>query len=667
MPINRYNTISEKNFNLYVPPVQAIGAALETAQKTYDTNFMFANELKNKYINALPQDRAAANELQTGWENQVDELVKKYNGDYSTASKDLYLLQKNIEKQYRQGGKAYAIESTYQTIQDSKKRNQERLAKGDVTQELYQSAYDYFDKNYKGVQKQADGTYSTASMPELAKSVDTLKAAREVVKDIKPRTVKENRRVDLGNGQYRMDTVEVSQVDPTEVRNAVAGTIASNDEYINYAKQLAQFTGRDPMDILNNELTTVYNAVGPAASGVFNDSRTMGETQMDPFAKMKLQHSYSMAEEYQKQKNRLALADAKGELKPSEPTSNLRLLATVNNEMSKYKPLNGTIRGVADAFDTSPTGVGINAALQATFPGLYNMGVLKAQHIASPGQGAPPTGTVADVIKAPNRFPNINANLLRQIKEQNPKYSDTQVMDQYDRSIHRQNQSEELFIEAYSNPKTGQDAAELMLPYLEAGNAKATFVGTNGQTRKLTPTEQQNYAAQIRAAKVGSLGQLRGFSGGLDVGEVLPVQGGYITMASNAIGISAYNENLRPKMFGFEGDARMAGDIFPLAGGQYAQGIKLPREGQDATGLKYSTTTTAYTAVNPDGSVKLTKEGTPDYFTVTETFPDGHTETRFANSLDMELKVLSGNVRNADIPVKTISASKEYNAKYEIH
>ena len=78
--VNRYSTISEKDFNLYVPPIEAIGAALETAQKTYDTNFMFANELKNKYINARPQDRASANELQTGWENQVDSLVKKYNG-----------------------------------------------------------------------------------------------------------------------------------------------------------------------------------------------------------------------------------------------------------------------------------------------------------------------------------------------------------------------------------------------------------------------------------------------------------------------------------------------------------------------------------------------------------------------------------------------------------
>jgi len=166
--INRYSTISEKDFNLYVPPIEAIGAALETAQKTYDTNFMFANELKNKYINALPQDRARANELQTGWEQQVDSLVKKYNGDYSTASKDLYLLQKDIEKQYRQGGEANAIETNYNLLQDSKKRNQERLAKKDIKQMQYSALYDYFDKNYKGVTKGEDGTYQLANIPCLS-------------------------------------------------------------------------------------------------------------------------------------------------------------------------------------------------------------------------------------------------------------------------------------------------------------------------------------------------------------------------------------------------------------------------------------------------------------------------------------------------------------------
>lgn len=666
--INRYSTISEKNFNLYEPPIQAIGAALETAQKTYDTNFLFANELKNKYINARSQDRARANELQSGWEQQVDGLVKSFNGDYSKASKDLYLLQKDIEKQYKQGGEAFAIEYNYANLQDSMKRNKEALAKGDIVQTQYDALYNYVDKNFQGTKKKQDGTYDIQNIPELARFVDSYKLADESTKGLKPRNVKETKVSRGPNGYLRYDTVETSKIDPQEVQNAITGAIMSNEGYLNYAKQMAQFTGQNPQDIVNSEINNVYKALGPTRSGTFNDSNEV-KLQTDEFAMAKLKHQYALAEEYNKQRNRKELATLKGDIPQVGGPSNIRLIGNIENSQSRFKPLNGEISSPTKTFGQT----GIGAALAATGP-IGSLGF----NVPIPFSSS--SAKIDDVLKNPSAYYNINVPLLADIKKAFPKYTDRQVMDQYDRSLERQNQGEGMYVDAYRNPDTGQTSAELVTPTLLAGNAKAYFVGSDGKHKQLTPEEQQAYGQQIKKAKVGSLGQNRSFSSGLPVGEVLPVEGGYVVVGSNAESISQFNEYARPKMFDFIGDGRQAGEIFPVkVNGQLtgAQGVMIPDNSKrDEQGLPITLRQPAYIVTDDKGAVVMKRDAkgnivrdaqgqpVPDYFTVTDYDPKGNPITRMATPLDMELMML-GQDRYLDTPMNQRSKNKDTNTLLE--
>lgn len=660
MAINRYSTISEKDFDLYVPPVQAIGAALETAQKTYDTNFMFANELKNKYINARSQDRARANELQTGWEQQVDDLVKKYNGDYSTATKDLYLLQKDIEKQYRQGGEAAAIEMNYNLLEDSKKRNQERLAKGEITQSQYENLYNYVDKNFTGTKKQDDGTYGLQSIPELAKYVDAYKLADDATKNLKPRTRKETTVSKDANGFLRYDTREVSGIDPTEVQDAIEGAIVSNEQYYNYAVQLAQLAGHDdPYSIIAGEIEQTTRALGPTRSGVFSQTSDI-KLDADPFKLAKQKHMFALAEEYNKQKGRYALAAAKGELQTPEGQSNLRIIGTVENNQSKYKPLNGKLQSYAQGFNQSPMGIMIDAATRTLMPGL-NPVPFGSQPV--PMTSTVKQGTIDQVIKSPKDFPNINVNLLATIKAANPKYTERQVMDEYDRSLPRQNNSEAVFVDGYRNSDTAVESAKLVLPQLQAGNAKAMFIGNDGKKRSLNAEQQQEYAAMIQGGKIGAIGQSRGFSADIPVGETFPVPNGHIIVSSNSVALNQYNEYMRPKLFDFIGDGRMAGEPVEMADGSYIMGIKMPQQKQNEQGLNITTSDVVYVASDKNGTV-LMKNGQPDYYTEDEVYPNGMVKKRYATPMDVEYRIL-GSTRYQDMPRKTKSATKDYNNQYE--
>ena len=119
MGINRYYKRTPYEGELYQPNVELISSVLQQAQTKYDTNFAMSEKLKNRYVNALAPDRAAADEIQQGTEKRIDDIVTKYSGDYSAASKDLYKLVSDIEKEYNPGGKAHAIETNYKNYNDA--------------------------------------------------------------------------------------------------------------------------------------------------------------------------------------------------------------------------------------------------------------------------------------------------------------------------------------------------------------------------------------------------------------------------------------------------------------------------------------------------------------------------------------------------------------------
>lgn len=66
MAINRFNKITPLQFNLGEMPLQPLMGILGQKQKMFDENQAIADDLSNKYIEALPQDRARADQLVQG-------------------------------------------------------------------------------------------------------------------------------------------------------------------------------------------------------------------------------------------------------------------------------------------------------------------------------------------------------------------------------------------------------------------------------------------------------------------------------------------------------------------------------------------------------------------------------------------------------------------------
>lgn len=109
--VNRYFNRRPYEGSFYTPPVDLIAQQLDYTQRKYDENYLLANEIKSHFIDSLPQDRRAANELQSAYSRRIDDIVKQYNGDYARASKDLNSFMYDLKKDYNPGGKAFAIAS----------------------------------------------------------------------------------------------------------------------------------------------------------------------------------------------------------------------------------------------------------------------------------------------------------------------------------------------------------------------------------------------------------------------------------------------------------------------------------------------------------------------------------------------------------------------------
>jgi len=154
MAVNRFYQGTPYQASLYTPPVEFVAKALEAAQKQYDVNFAAAEELRNKYIESRVQDRVQANEIQANYQKQIDDIVGKYNGDYSQATKDLYSFKKQIERDFKPGGQAHAIQQSYLNQEASLKAAREGKVKG-----IYDSdqvrLLEYYYKNLAPVSKDA--------------------------------------------------------------------------------------------------------------------------------------------------------------------------------------------------------------------------------------------------------------------------------------------------------------------------------------------------------------------------------------------------------------------------------------------------------------------------------------------------------------------------------
>jgi len=304
MAINRYFQPTRYQGDFYTPPIELLGEVLQQAQKEYNDNYALASQIKNKYINALAPDRATANTIQSEWEGRIDNIVQKYSGDYSQATKDLNVLLSDMQKEYGPGGRAHAIEYNYKTWTDHWRNVQEGVQKKVYTAQQASALQSQFYSQYKGIgtKDPMTGAYTQANPTVLQPYVDEQEIIQKVIEKVPKRSGKTVVPVPDGQGRIIMRTQEYDYIDPNDMNSAVSQTLLNNDAWVNYNKQLAEMQGEDPRTYVASAIQNLVQNVTPLYSGILRQVNDV-KIDYDQIAMENLRHSHALARQREQDAN----------------------------------------------------------------------------------------------------------------------------------------------------------------------------------------------------------------------------------------------------------------------------------------------------------------------------------------------------------------------------
>lgn len=297
--INRFYRRTPYEGNLYSPPIDMLGKVLAAAQQKYDTNLAASEELRNKYIDSLPIDRAVADQLQSEYDKRIDETVAKHKGDFSQMTGDLYRLKRDIDKDFNQGGKAWAIATRKKQLTDwyENQRKNKDILESDLNE-----AYNYYVSNDTGVgdKNPTTGSYNMFdNLKEIAPWVDPSKLTDEVYKThhSDKRSVTKNT---FRNGFIYEDKSTEEYMDPSKLYQGFTSAFASDPKLMEYLRWKSSITGK-PMNEMLQQLDSYAQ----------NRAQELAWTHTDQDQKVS---ANPFALEDAKQRNRIDLAKKKGEI-----------------------------------------------------------------------------------------------------------------------------------------------------------------------------------------------------------------------------------------------------------------------------------------------------------------------------------------------------------------
>lgn len=459
--INRYFQPTRYQGNFYTPPLEMLGKVLESAQKQYDQNFALSEQIKNKYINSLSQDRATANAIQQGWETKVDEIVKKYSGDYSQASKDLTSLLSDMQREYNPGGRAHAIEYNYKTWTENWAKVQEGVQKGDHTSKQASIYSDWFNRTYKGIGEQdpTTGAYNIISPQPLAKYVDEYKLLQEAVSKVPRRSTKTVVPVSDGKGHIIMKEVEQEYVSPGELQTAAAQTLLNNDAWVSYVQQIATLQGDDPTAALNESLSNAVNNVTPLYSGLFknNDIQKIEYDQIylqnmrDQSAWARMKYAQDAATQ------RMLLKDSLDN--PQTVQEDLMRISTRTDGNAQFNPINKE-----DGIWVGPDVLSTLNPFGNNFGGRKKQ-VSIQQILADPNNQAYRSQVNVEMLAAARK----SAMQWRDKSGAASKDLDALTMDIYNEALKTDHYATGAYIRRFSGSKAMEEQAQRLAPQLQAG------------------------------------------------------------------------------------------------------------------------------------------------------------------------------------------------------
>lgn len=243
MAFNRYDRITPLEFEFAEYPLQPLLLGLQEKQKRFDINLENAEKLYNQSIKALPQDRADANAIIKGYQDQIDNIINEYKGDYSRIAPKIRFLQKDMFRNFSPGGRADAIQTSYNNYYKALQDETERVKKGEILADQLSAWSNYTLGNYKGVQEGEGGVYSILSPESIAQYQDINKIAFDFAKELDPQkfSVEEDR----VNGSWIVREKQSGAIlRPEDIAFQLENRLLSDHGIINYAQQFLRFANR---------------------------------------------------------------------------------------------------------------------------------------------------------------------------------------------------------------------------------------------------------------------------------------------------------------------------------------------------------------------------------------------------------------------------------------
>jgi len=628
--VNRYyRNQAPATFQFSMPPLQAFERSLANAQQNSDENHLMVNNLRNQYIDALPQDRAQANKLQNQWESEIDSLVSNSGTDYSTITRGVLDLTQKMKKELSPGGKGYAIRQNYNIYREAAKVNKERLAKGDITQNQLRLLNQFVNTNYKGVGA-ADsdtGEYDLINVPDLASFVDPSIELTKLAQGMPRRKTKSIIPTSDGKGGLIYTTKETEIVDPAELRQSATSRLVSDPKYLSLLNQNAELMGlqgADRLDYITTTLQKEVDALVPSYSGNFNDTNEI-KLLMDPMYAFNKGFQNDVSMELMKQKGRMALEDHKAMLRGKQKenqdagtdSDNLSLLTLGQNATGQYPLVDPTRQEiefpVGKTFDYSPWAPANITLMQRNVSGIKKV-------------------DIADILSSPAKYKGkVNTTLLQAVVKNYPDKTASQKWELYNTGLQKDDYGVGIYYHAYETPEAMKRDADVNFPKMATGQLSVQFVDSNtGQVSDVSAAKQRelyslHYDAKTRKANVSVLGKSSSQTGSTIVGSVMSIPGenGYYIMGDNNERMNQYNNSTRKKAFGFIAADEKYSEPFEVFDGNsriQVIGIKdyiiNPETGNLTPKVRYA----PYRGKNSDGTPKVAMKS-PFGGTTTTTTP----------------------------------------------
>lgn len=544
--VNRYFQPTSYQPEFYTPPVEDISKAMEYAQQQYNTNYALTEQIRANQINALDPDKKRAQELQATYDSKVNDIVSKYSGDYSRATKDLNALLSEMKKQYRPGGEIHAIQDNHARYVNWEKEEQERVKSGKVTSGTFNKGKNYIRTKYTGIGdiNPETGSYSTLNTIALPEYVDETKLAMDSLDKLKPRKISRlTPRIDKDGRVYNV-TEEVEGIDQNEATLAVQQTLLSDNKWMELASFDALMDGKNPREAIKQKADSLVQATVPLRSGIFNDTYKEEYKGLDELTKLRLQQAHDMRMESQKQANRVKLEQFKHKLEnPEEDFDQLEQLGINQNSGIKFNK-------IGPGYTTSRD---LNLSIPGTFT-KFNVGKYQSTQDSYPNVlTALQTGSTGTE--------RVNAVALQKAMKETQGKPASATWERYNQIIETQSDfGNAIYYKPSTQPKQMAQGAQTLVPRVLGGNFEVQEY-VDGKLVKLTPDEvntafsaMYDKDAKGNATKISPTvvwqGQTRSYAGDAPLGDLLSHGPRKFIVSSKSERMQEYNNIQRKDIFG---------------------------------------------------------------------------------------------------------------------